>query len=343
MLHTLEDQIGMRWASTESTAWLPDNSHAAYSELVNVFRVHWLELHCKLNPTQEWFDDWISRIPSTCGCGDDFPKVVELNPPRFDDWFAYSVDLHNAINKKLGKPLVNLHEAKLLYPQCSFDQQPSIANLVAVTSLAPHRLDRQTVCLDSWRQLGLSIIAVNSQDEIEQIGSDYPQVDQWIAASDPDCKTQRINALLDVATLLQSPILLINADIEIYGDQSRLLNLVSQRKNAVGIRHNYETHPGNATIEKWGLDAFLVYPEQVGQLSRVKFSIGKPMWDYWLPWELEKIGECEWITAPYFFHRSHELAWTPEECTAAYKAFAAQFGEVDWHTWRRSHPGHTSL
>jgi hypothetical protein len=338
MLHSIHND-GLQWVTSLDSDAFSAVDHQIHDSLLRLYHIHWEELHCKQDPNPEWFDDWISRTPAVCGCGERIAAIIDRLPPRFGDWFAYSVDLHNAINAKLSKPLVALAQAKLLYPQCAFDQQPTIANLVAVTSLAPHRPDRQSVCLDSWKKLGLSIVSVNSQAEIDKIRGDYPQVDTWITASDPDCKTQRINTLLDVADLLQTPILLINADIEIHGDQSRLLDFVSQRKNAVGIRHNYETHPGKASIEKWGLDAFLVYPEQVGQLSRVKFSIGKPMWDYWLPWELEKFGECEWITAPYFFHRSHELAWTPEECTAAHESFSAQFGPIDWNTWRSSHPG----
>lgn len=338
MLHQMHID-GIQWAtSLESDLFAPID-HQLHDQALLLYHTHWRELHCKQNPTPEWFSNWLSETPAACGCGERIAAIIERIPPRFNDWFAYSVDLHNAINVKLNKPIVTLAEAKSLYPQCAYKNQPAIAELVAVTSLAPHRFDRQSACLDSWRQFGLTIISVNSQAEIDEISGDYPQVNNWIAASDPECKTQRINTLLDVATLLQTPVLLINADIEIHGDQSRLLGLVSQRKNAVGIRHNYESDQGKSTIEKWGLDAFLVYPEQVDRLSKVKFSIGKPMWDYWLPWELEKISDCEWITTPYFFHRSHELAWTPAECTAAHKAFAAQFGPVDWNTWRSSHPG----
>ena len=164
----------------------------------------------------------------------------------------------------------------------------------------------------------------------------YPQVAKWIVAEFE--VTPKINSLLDVAVAEDTAILVINSDIEIYGDQSRLTDLVANRKNGFGIRHNYETQPGDATIEQWGLDAFLVYPAQVRRLSRVEFSIGKPMWDYWLPWELEQIEECEWITIPYFFHRSHPVAWTQEECTSAHEAFAAQFGPMDWTQWRGARP-----
>jgi hypothetical protein len=310
-----------------------------FDSMVKAYRDHWQEWHTVRNPDPAWLASWLDRIPNECGrCGPGFQSWVDANPPRFEDWFPYSVEGHNFVNAKLGKPLVPLTNAKTLYPQCVFGKQPSIADLVAVTSLAPHRLDRQAVCLDSWKQLGLSIVSVNSQAEIENIGSEYSQVDQWIVASDPDCKTQRINTLLDVATSLQTPILLINADIEIYGDQSRLVDLVSQRKSAVGVRHNYDDHPGDAKVEPWGIDAFLVYPDQVAKLSKVNFSIGKPMWDYWLPWELEKISKLEWITAPYFFHKSHELAWNAVECESAHKDFADQFEAIDWNAWRSSRP-----
>lgn len=318
------------WVGSESGREFghPSVDYSAYHR-------HWEELHCKQNPTAEWFADWVRRIPSSCNCGESIAAVLDRLRPRFNDWFPYSVELHNAINIKLNKRVTTLLEARLIYPQCAFEKQSPITNLIAVTSLSPNRFERQLICLDSWRKLGLEIIAVNSQDEIDSMRELYP-VAKWIPT---ECQGfPRINSLIDVAASEHTAILIINADIEIYGDQSRLLESVASRKNAIGIRHNYESQPGESTIEPWGLDAFTVHPEQVASIPRVEFVIGKPMWDYWLPWEFEKLGECDWISEPYFFHRSHPVAWSQAECTSAHVAFAKQFGPMDWTQWRKARP-----
>ncbi len=301
------------------------------------FAAKWRELYGMNTPTTEKLVAFSQTLPSFgCSCSEHFLGYMAEHPPDFNDWFAWCVEAHNAVNIRQNKRVISLAEAKTIHPQFGWRGQKRISNFVAVTSLAPHRFERQSVCLDSWKQFGLDVISVNRQAEIESMASDYPQVAKWIAAEFE--VTPKINSLLDVAVAEDTAILIINSDIEIYGDQSRLTDLVCNRKNGFGIRHNYETHPGDATIEQWGLDAFLVYPAQVRRLSRVEFSIGKPMWDYWLPWELEQIEECEWITIPYFFHRSHPVAWTQEECTSAHEAFAAQFGPMDWTQWRGARP-----
>lgn len=305
-----------------------------FSELQReLFGALWDEIHTRENPDAEWFATWRARVPSfsDCGCSVFLDDYCVINPPRFDNFPRWSWELHNAVNAKLGRAL---------FPWWSYvaryrPRQSPITGLVAVTSLSPNRFQRQTICLDSWRKLGLEIIAVNSQDEIDSMRKLYP-VAKWIPT---ECQGHpRINSLIEVAASENTAILIINADIEIYGDQSRLLESVASRKNLIGIRHNYDSQPGESTIEPWGLDAFTVYPEQVASIPRVEFTIGKPMWDYWLPWEFEKLGECDWITEPYFFHRSHPVAWSQAECTSAHEAFAKQFGPMNWIEWRMSRP-----
>jgi hypothetical protein len=65
----------------------------------------WHEAHTKEEPTQEWWDDWLSRVPNvTCDCRAWVMRWIELNPIDWDDFHSWIVDLHNAVNEKLGKP-----------------------------------------------------------------------------------------------------------------------------------------------------------------------------------------------------------------------------------------------
>jgi len=66
----------------------------------------WRELHSEQNPTPEWFADWVARVPNFgCGCRSWLREYLRDNPPRFDDFYSWSVELHNAVNAKLGKPV----------------------------------------------------------------------------------------------------------------------------------------------------------------------------------------------------------------------------------------------
>lgn len=82
--------------------------------LVRAYRDHWQEWHTVRKPDQAWLASWLDRIPHGCGrCGPGFRAWVDANPPRFDDWFAYSVEGHNWVNTNLPipKPALTIDEA----------------------------------------------------------------------------------------------------------------------------------------------------------------------------------------------------------------------------------------
>lgn len=76
----------------------------------------WTELHTNQAPTPEWFSDWLNRVPKSCGCDKSLQSILdELGTPDYTDWFSYSVRLHNAVNRKLGKPEIDLEAARAIY------------------------------------------------------------------------------------------------------------------------------------------------------------------------------------------------------------------------------------
>jgi hypothetical protein len=75
-------------------------------------RKHWEELHTVQNPTEEWFADWLSRIPRYgCSCSKDFEAILKSFPVDYRIFFVWSVRVHNAVNQKLGKPIFSMEEA----------------------------------------------------------------------------------------------------------------------------------------------------------------------------------------------------------------------------------------
>ncbi len=303
-------------------------------QILEAYRRIWKELHLQTAPTKEWFEGWMARIPNAgCDCLKWLKDYLasDEGAPDYANWRVFGWRLHNAVNKKLGKPFFTWEEFSRLYPEVRRGKQAKVAGLLAVTSLAPHRLDRQTLCLDSWIDMGLTIASVNSPAEIASMRADYPQVTDWIAVeANP---LPRVADMLAVSAAKDTPILLINADIETYGNQQLLVDAVANRRNLIGIRQNYEVQPEESAIEPWGLDAFVVFPWQTFDLA--DFVIGKPMWDYRLAVELP---DADWIGSPFFFHKAHPVAWSPLECSQSHEAYTQKFGSVDWPVWRRSKP-----
>lgn len=219
--------------------------------------------------------------------------------------------------------------------------QPSLDDhCIAVTSLAmhPHHKERQTICLESWKKFGLTIVSVNRTDEIDQLRKDYPQVDHWHAN---DCResdyvrpTQRITGLANVATELQQTVLLVNSDIEIYGDQRRVIDPLADDKQIVGIRWNYDgEHYEAAGRERWGLDVFSISPAYAQSLPELGMEIGRPFWDYWIPTHSQSIGqEMHFIGERLFYHMSHAVQWTMDEWKQGERRASEHYGVTygDW-------------
>lgn len=75
---------------------------------LDYMRALWVEAHSKQDPTPEWFADWVSRVPSFgCGCKSWLKEYLKTNPVRYDDLYAWSVECHDAVNKKRGVALWN--------------------------------------------------------------------------------------------------------------------------------------------------------------------------------------------------------------------------------------------
>lgn len=313
---------------------------------------------------------------SVMNCNTPVVRVTNLRPlhTRDDNFFPYTVDQTIPVSNQdeltgnpgdrvilffdralLSNPTVRPYFVASVHPPCSIAPsfasiastyaQAPIASVVAVTSISPNpaSFDKQAIAIDSWQQLGLTVYSVNTSTEINQLQDQFPGV-QWIINDEPSdgfytTPTQPINRLIDVSLDLNKPILLINSDIRIYGSQSRLLEAVALGQSLIGIRYNFASDPGDSIAEQWGLDAFLLYPDQVSSLARVPYAVGRPMWDYWLAWSLDRLPRAvDWVTEPYFFHMAHPVAWSDTDATLGHVYFAEHFEVVDWGLWRPSKP-----
>lgn len=86
----------------------------------------WKELHeralsYKGDNDLEFLYKFASKVPNyegVCRCREEWMLWVRANPPRFgpnDEYFNWTVEGHNFVNKKLGKPTYSLEEAKKFY------------------------------------------------------------------------------------------------------------------------------------------------------------------------------------------------------------------------------------
>jgi hypothetical protein len=74
----------------------------------------WSMLHRYKGCDSVFVEAWEAWIPSTCSCRDDYKAILKEHPFDFsspDAFFRSGIELHNAVNRKLGKPELTLDEA----------------------------------------------------------------------------------------------------------------------------------------------------------------------------------------------------------------------------------------
>lgn len=91
---------------------------ASTADSVRVFLAHWNELHTMSNNPAK-LADWEDRIPNyECKCREGYNQFKAADPPDFSSpmaFFHWSVRIHNAVNRKLGKAELTLGQALTLW------------------------------------------------------------------------------------------------------------------------------------------------------------------------------------------------------------------------------------
>lgn len=294
----------------------------------NLFHEAWARLHRNKIHTIEWFSAWLASLPPN-GCNCNYDEAITAVPVRYNDWFRWSVDLHNWVNR------TKTHKRELSYEEAEqiWIEHPS--RLLAVTSLSPLACHRESerAAIKSWQAIGLEILSVNLPEETARLASEYPDIAFAIGepASGFGRRTPTINSLLDHG--YGRDILLVNSDCSIHAEASVLV------APSVLLRYNWKAARQNTKREQWGLDAFVLTPDLVRTIPRLPFGIGQPMWDYWIAWHLEQHCDLNWIGEPVLFHKAHGLNWTPNDCWIGREWIKEHYGAtVDWEKWRESRP-----
>lgn len=281
---------------------------------------------------RNWLNNEFARLVPCGSCGSKWLSLsskIDLSSAELA--FETTWRAHNTVSTEHVQP----PKESISYEKCKalYLQQPSMDDCcVAVTSLSllPNHTAVQEVCLNTWKRAGFTIHAKNRSEEIEQLRGSYPQVAEWHACdkvpTEYKTRTQSIHSLAQTAVEIGSPIMLINSDIEIHGEQSIVRNAMSDGV-MVGIRHDYKDQWWTGTRFIWGLDAFSFTPDQARSLPYAPYSIGKPMWDYWLPQHFRSINQkMNFVGEPFFFHKMHKTNWNDEEWHMAAGWFADAYG-----------------
>jgi hypothetical protein len=117
-----------------------------------------------------------------------------------------------------------------------------------------------------------------------------------------------IKTMLDWAEAQDSPVLLINSDIELrmaFWEIERA-RWLSDSGLCYFTRYNHRGDLARAWREPYGLDAFLLHGRDAKLFPSSFLSMGRPCWDYWLPYTFARNGRpLHSVEYPAAFHRQH--------------------------------------
>ena len=118
------DALGLNWDEHEkwvmNAADEVDRSLALNDmpKLVTDGPRFWAELHLFAlrhdgkNATG-WFNAWRLAIPfDGCPCEEHLIDFIIDNPPDWHNFFDWTIDLHNSVNSRIGKPLMDVENAR---------------------------------------------------------------------------------------------------------------------------------------------------------------------------------------------------------------------------------------
>lgn len=74
--------------------------------------LHLRAMHYKGGDDHIWLNFFGLRIVGKCDCKKNWREELTKLPPDFNNYFAWSVEAHNLVNKRLGKPILTLEEAQ---------------------------------------------------------------------------------------------------------------------------------------------------------------------------------------------------------------------------------------
>ncbi len=83
-------------------------------------RAAWDRLHRYTGHDPQWVELWEYFIPQAggCGCKENYKTILADYPFDYsspDAFFVSTVNLHNAVNRKLNKPELSLEEARRIW------------------------------------------------------------------------------------------------------------------------------------------------------------------------------------------------------------------------------------
>lgn len=205
-----------------------------------------------------------------------------------------------------------------------------------VTSLAPQHIENQRRAMDSWMRAGFSVTSLNTEPEIGQVRSSFPELDFQSVTRDASSECGRpLVYLNDVFAFLKTTgpgvCGIVNSDIHLRANASTVNYVLEQARGSLVLicRTDVDTlESRTGEIFKHGIDVFLFDTAVLERLPPSRFCLGQPWWDYWFPscvLVMQKDIAIKLVTFPFVAHIRHTSNWDRDRNFEKYGLHCLQY------------------
>lgn len=184
-----------------------------------------------------------------------------------------------------------------------------------ITSISPTRLERQIYCINTWKELGLPIVAIQLTTDHPDLTKDLPIEVKYVEPPESTIFSKITPTFNSLFHHVDRPSLYINSDISIKEVPYQFWHKWEPKEKIikVGVRKDYKSSaPHRKFTQKYGLDLILLLPEM--ELPTLPYQLGCPGWDFFIPWYLWHHYDYEIETLHgLYFHENHQIQWSPED------------------------------
>jgi hypothetical protein len=194
-------------------------------------------------------------------------------------------------------------------------------DILIATSIAPRNLEPQIAAVETWRELGMDVLAVNSDEEVALIKPNFPDIDFY--STGPSVQVAGGRNLVTFDDILSGlrqveadTFGIINSDI-ILDTTAKFPEFISQHAKETltfGSRIDVETAASREGKSfELGYDFFFFNRQILDSYPASSFHFGAPWWDLWAAfWPLMNGKEIKKIITPAAYHVKHETVWGDE-------------------------------
>jgi glycosyltransferase involved in cell wall biosynthesis len=188
--------------------------------------------------------------------------------------------------------------------------------VIIATSIAPKNVERQQAAIQTWLDLGFSVVSLNIAEEIEQLQLIYKNISFHTVTRHGKKKYRKPYVYIDdILSYLQHQSTkicgIINSDIYLKADKNFLDFVTEQATNALLISSRLEVSSASqkdGRLYNFGFDMFFFDRSILAKLPTSEFCLGVPWWDYWMPLVSMQNGlVVKYLANSVAYHLEHDV------------------------------------